>query len=64
MGQWGSAQVVRQLVRQVEAASSDMLAALLTRLRGNIQLPDCLRMVGYLRRLPAFPEAVCIAVIL
>ncbi|KAK9789216.1 hypothetical protein WJX73_008063 [Symbiochloris irregularis] len=50
-------QVVRQLVRQVEAASADMLAALLARLRGNIQLPDCLRMVGYLRRLPAFPEA-------
>ena len=51
-------QVVRQLVLQVEEASAAMLSALLTRLRGNIQLPDCLRVVGYLRRLPAFPEPV------
>lgn len=51
-------QVVRQLVAQVEEASAAMLNALLTRLRGNIQLPDCLRVVGYLRRLPAFPEPV------
>ena len=51
-------QVVGQLVGQVEEASAAMLAALLARLRGNIQLPDCLRLVGYLRRLQAFPEAV------
>ena len=51
-------QVVRQLVTQVEEASAAMLGTLLGRLRGSIQLPDCLRVVGYLRRLPAFPEPV------
>ena len=49
---------MQQLVRQVEEASAAMLQALLARLKGNIQLPDCLRVVGYLRRLSAFPEAV------
>ena len=33
-----------------------MLAQLLQRLRGPIQLPECLRIVGYLRRLGAFTE--------
>ena len=51
-------QVVQQLARQVEETSAAMLQALLSRLKGSIQLPDCLRVVGYLRRLSAFPEAV------
>lgn len=42
---------------EVEAASAAMLEALLARLRGAVQLPECLRIVGHLRRLAAFPEA-------
>ena len=49
-------QIVQRLQREVEAASAAMLAGLLARLRGPIQLPECLRMVGCLRRLAAFPE--------
>lgn len=49
--------MVRGLVAEVEAASAAMLEALLARLRGAVQLPECLRIVGHLRRLAAFPEA-------
>ncbi|KAK9826903.1 hypothetical protein WJX81_007598 [Elliptochloris bilobata] len=50
-------QVVRGLVAEVEAASTAMLEALLARLRAAVQLPECLRIVGHLRRLAVFPEA-------
>lgn len=49
-------QIVQQLLGEVEAASAAMLAGLLARLKGPIQLPECLRVVGCLRRLAAFPE--------
>ena len=49
-------QIVQQLLGEVEAASAAMLAGLLARLKGSIQLPECLRVVGCLRRLAAFPE--------
>ena len=51
-------QVVQLLGAQCEAISAAMLGALLQRLTGPIQLPECLRVVGYLRRLSPFPEAV------
>ena len=51
------AQVVKRLVEEAEKTSQDMLEALLARLRSNIQLPECLRVVAYLRRLAAFSES-------
>ncbi len=48
---------MQQLVAEVEAASEAMLAGLMAKLRGPIQLPECLRIVGCLRRLAPFPEA-------
>ena len=51
------AQIVRRLVAEVEAVSEGMLSGLLAKLRGPIQLPECLRVVGSLRRLAPFPEA-------
>ncbi|KAK9918366.1 hypothetical protein WJX75_003530 [Coccomyxa subellipsoidea] len=49
--------IVQQLVAEVEAASEAMLAGLMGKLHGPIQLPECLRIVGCLRRLAPFPEA-------
>lgn len=49
--------IVKLLVAQAQAVSQAMLQQLLQRLRTNIQLPECLRVIGYLRRMAAFPEA-------
>ena len=51
--------VVQSLVKEVDNASQSMLEQLLQKLRSNIQLPDCLRIIGYLRRLGVFSERVC-----
>ena len=51
--------VVQSLVKDADATSASMLEQLLQKLRSNIQLPDCLRMIGYLRRLGVFSERVC-----
>ena len=53
----GDLAVVQRLVAEVEGVSADMLEQLLQRLQGAIQLPECLRVIGYLRRLAAFPGA-------
>ena len=50
------AQIVQRLLKEVEAASAAMLGGLLGRLQASIQLPECLRVVGCLRRLAPFPE--------
>lgn len=44
-----------------DAVAKTMLDTLLGRLRGPVQLPECLRVVGYLRRLAVYREQVCAA---
>ena len=51
--------VVQGLVREVDATSASMLEQLLQKLRSNIQLPDCRRTLGLLRRLGVVSERVC-----
>jgi hypothetical protein len=51
----GDLPVVQRLVEEVGRVCGDMLEALLARLQGAVQLPECLRIIGYLRRLAAFP---------
>lgn len=51
----GDLPLVQRLVAEVGGVSADMLEQLLQRLQGAVQLPECLRIIGYLRRLAAFP---------
>lgn len=51
--------VVARLRADADAAAGNMLEALLQKLRGSIQLPECLRVIGYLRRLAVYNEQVC-----
>jgi conserved oligomeric Golgi complex subunit 8 len=52
----GDLPVVQRLVEEAAEASAAMLAHLLDRMQGPIQLPECLRAIGYMRRLAAFSE--------
>ncbi|KAH7619223.1 hypothetical protein Ndes2526B_g06178 [Nannochloris sp. 'desiccata'] len=52
----GELPIVRHLVEDVASTSDAMLEQLLARLAGAIQLPECLRVIGFLRRLALFPE--------
>ena len=54
----GGVAAVARLKAQADAAAAAMLAALLARLRGPVQLPECLRIVGFMRRLAVFDEQV------
>lgn len=49
--------VVQSLHAEVKAISSNMQQLLLKRLSGSIQLPECLRVIGFLRRLAVFSES-------
>lgn len=48
--------VIQALVSEVRQTTQSLLSQLLQKLRSNIQLPECLRIIGYLRRIGVFSE--------
>ncbi|CAN0882061.1 Conserved oligomeric Golgi complex subunit 8 [Linum grandiflorum] len=48
--------VIQALAADVRQTTQSLLAQLLQKLRSNIQLPECLRIIGYLRRIGVFSE--------
>ena len=50
----GKIPIVNEVVKTVKQSSKVMLNQLLSQLRAPIQLPACLKVVGYLRRMDAF----------
>ncbi|XP_023703994.1 conserved oligomeric Golgi complex subunit 8 isoform X3 [Cryptotermes secundus] len=53
----GQIPIIASIVKDVEGAWLSMLHQLLAQLRTDLQLPRCLQVVGYLRRMELFSEA-------
>ncbi|KAH0460041.1 hypothetical protein IEQ34_010704 [Dendrobium chrysotoxum] len=49
--------VIQALAVEVKQTTQSLLSQLLQRLRSNIQLPECLRIVAHLRRIGVFSES-------
>ncbi|KAG9442720.1 hypothetical protein H6P81_018574 [Aristolochia fimbriata] len=49
--------VIQSLAAEVRQTTQALLSQLLQKLRSNIQLPECLRIIGYLRRIGVFTES-------
>ncbi|VVB14186.1 unnamed protein product [Arabis nemorensis] len=48
--------VIQALAVEVRQTTQSLLSQLLQKLRSNIQVPECLRIIGYLRRIGVFGE--------
>ncbi|GAB4854467.1 conserved oligomeric Golgi complex component [Ancistrocladus abbreviatus] len=48
--------IILALAAEVRQTTQTLLSQLLQKLRSNIQLPECLRIIGYLRRIGVFNE--------
>ncbi|XP_076888485.1 conserved oligomeric Golgi complex subunit 8-like [Bidens hawaiensis] len=48
--------VIQALAAEVREITRSLLLQLLQKLRSNIQLPECLRIIGYLRRIGVYSE--------
>ncbi|XP_044499446.1 conserved oligomeric Golgi complex subunit 8 [Mangifera indica] len=48
--------IIQALASEVRQTTQSLLSQLLQKLRSNIQLPECLRIIGYLRRIGVFSE--------
>uniref|UniRef100_A0A7N1A8Q8 Conserved oligomeric Golgi complex subunit 8 n=1 Tax=Kalanchoe fedtschenkoi TaxID=63787 RepID=A0A7N1A8Q8_KALFE len=48
--------VIQALTAEVRHTTQSLLSQLLQKLRSNIQLPECLRIIGYLRRIGVYTE--------